>query len=293
MKKAIKITLATLLLAVAAFALLLWTGIIWRSPKFYAVKAEKQFAIPIMDMAAYDTLGDHPRPYIYKLTKGNGAVYILGIEHTKDANDPQILQIQSIWNRFQPDVALVEGRLGFLFSGFQNPVTGHGEGGKTVALAKSAGIPFYTWEPQKSDEVKMMLMQFRPEQLALFYALRPYFSDFRFGKPQNPNAKMEEFISSRTDLDGIRGKIKSVAQVDSIWKKDFPKLKDWRDTSDEYGWPDGYLSAIFSMSNQIRDIHLCTIILEEMAQGKKVFVTMGSSHAFRIEKTLRHECQSK
>lgn len=291
MKKAIKITLSALVLAAAAFALLLFTGIIWRSPKFYGVKQEKHFAVPIMDMAAYDTLGNHPRPYIYKISKGKGAVYILGIEHTMDPGNKQIVQIESIWNGFKPDIALVEGRLGFLFSGLQDPVAQHGEGGKTAALAKSGGVALFTWEPQKSDEVKILLTLFKPEQIALFYSLRPYFSNFRFGKPQNPDQQLEEYISSRTDEDGIRGKIQSVAQVDSIWKRDFAKLKDWRDTSDEYGWPDGYLADIASQSNQIRDIHLCSIILEEMAKGKKIFVTMGSSHAFRIEKTLRHELQ--
>lgn len=283
--------MSALVLAAAAFALLLFTGIIWRSPKYYNVRQVQHFAVPIMDMAAYDTLGNHPRPYLYQLSKGNGSVYILGIEHTKNPSDKQIAQIESIWNGFDPDIALVEGRLGFLFAGLQDPVAQHGEGGKTVALAKSGGVPFFTWEPQKSDEVKILLTQFKPEQIALFYSLRPYFSNFRFGKPQHPEQQLEEYILSRTDEDGIRGTIRSVAQVDSIWKKDFATLKNWRDTSDEYGWPDGYLADIASQSNQIRDIHLCSIILEEMAKGKKIFVTMGSSHAFRIEKTLRHELQ--
>lgn len=294
MRKNILKTLTVIVILFAAFALLLFTGIIWRSPKFYNVKEEKQFAVPIMTMEAYDTLGgEHVRPYIYKITKGKGAVYILGIEHTKDKNNAQIATLTAIWNEFKPDVAFVEGRLGFLFSGLQNPVTEHGEGGQTVALAKSDNVPFYSWEPQRTDELKITLAQFPAKHVALFYALRPYFSDFRFGKPKNPDAQMEAYISSRTDFDGIRGAIKTVAQVDSIWKKDFPGIKDWRDTSDQYGWPEGYLSEIFSLSNQIRDIHMCSAIAEEVNQGKKVFVTMGSSHAFRIEKTLRHEFEPK
>ena len=42
-----------------------------------------------------------------------------------------------------------------------------------------------------------------------------------------------------------------------------------------------------NLSNQIRDIHLCSAILELLEKEKRVFATMGSSHAFRIEKTLR------
>ncbi|MFT3793186.1 hypothetical protein [Flavobacterium sp.] len=291
MKKAIKIGFAAIGLLTGTFVLLLYSGIIWRSPKFYPVKTEKDFSVPIMDMAAYDTLGNHPRPYIYQISKGAGAVYVLGIEHTKDPNDAQIKKMEMLWNSFQPDIAFVEGRLGFLFNGLQDPVTQHGEGGKTFSLAQSNGIPCFSWESQKNDEVKILLQKYNPQQVALFYSLRPYFSDFRFGKPQNPEQKLEEYIGSRTDVDGIRNQIRLVAQVDSIWKKDFPGLKDWRDTSDQYGWPKGYLSEIFSLTNQIRDIHMCSAIIEQVNKGQKVFISMGSSHAFRIEKTLRHELQ--
>lgn len=279
-----------LILAVtAAFAGLMYLGIIWRSPQFYSVKQEKQFAVPIMDMAAYDTLGNHRRPYLYEIKKGKGAVYVLGIEHTKDPNDAQIALLNATWQSFNPDVAMVEGRLGFLFSGMQDPVAQYGEGGAAVALAKKDGVPFYTWEPKKEDEVKIVLSEFNPKQAAAFYALRPYLSNLRFGKPADPDAKLQEYIDSRTDVDGLRGAITSVAQIDSLWKKDYPKAKDWRDSSDEYGWPEGYLGAIFSKSNQLRDIHLCSAVSELVRDGRKVLVTMGSSHAFRIESTLREE----
>ncbi|HEX9981052.1 MAG TPA: hypothetical protein VGB50_10870 [Flavobacterium sp.] len=293
MRKSLKIAVLTFAVLSATFFALLSLGIIWRSPKFYTVKEEKLFKVPIMDMRAYDTLGDHVRPYLYEIRKGRGAVYVIGIEHTKDINNMQIPIMNATWNTFQPDVAFVEGRLGFLFEGLQDPVKEYGEGGLTLSLAKEHDIPFYTWEPQKSDELKMILKQFTPQQAALFYSLRPYFSNFRFGKPADPDASLQELIDSRTDMDGIRGAITSVAQVDSIWKADFPKLKDWRDTSDEYGWPDGYLLDIFSLSNQIRDVHLCSAVIEAVNEGQKVFVTMGSSHAFRIEKTLRAELEDQ
>ena len=287
--RAIKILGISLLVFIAIFGLLLWTGIIWRSPAYYNVAATKDFAVPIMDMKAYDSAGDHSRPYIYQLSSGKGSVYVLGIEHTKNCNDAQIDSIRNIWNAYQPDVALVEGRLGFLFSGLQDPVEAHGEGGETVRLAKKSGVPFYTWEPEKSAEIKLMLQRYDAKQLAIFYSLRPYFSNYRFGKPSDPDRVMQEYIDSRTDKDGIRGQIKNVAAIDSFWKETYPGAKDWRETSDEYGWPEGWLSDIAAESNITRDIHLCSMILELVNSGKKVFVTMGSSHAFRIRQTLEAE----
>lgn len=289
--RALKIIGLFLLGFLGLFLILLYTGIIWRSPDYLSLASARDFKKPVMSMEEYSRR-NHERPYIYRLGNGSGEVYVLGIDHTKDPRDPQIDSIQRTWEKFQPDVLLVEGRLGFLFTGLQDPVKKHGEGGKAVSLAKRDKVEFYTWEPEKQDEVKLMLQRFPAKQVAMFYSLRPYLSNFRFGKPTNPDKKLQSYIDSRTDYDGIRGEIKSVAEIDSIWAADFPHEKDWRDSTDEYGWPKGYLADMAAYSNEVRNIHMVNGILAMVEKGKKVFVTMGASHAFRIRETLKHELGS-
>lgn len=138
-KRITGILLLVLLVAVGSFGALLWSGIIWRSPAYYEPATRRVLEVPIMDMKAYDSLGDHARPYIYQVQGKGGSVYILGIEHTRDPKDAQLDSIRRIFESYQPDIAFVEGRLGFLFSGLQEPVTEHGEGGLTVQLAKKKG----------------------------------------------------------------------------------------------------------------------------------------------------------
>jgi hypothetical protein len=241
-------------------------------------------------MEEYGNLSnDHERPYIYILKKGSGSVTVLGIEHTFDPLDPQVDSIRRYWEHRRPTVALVEGRLGFLFQWTQDPVAKLGEGGILVKLAKEDGVPFYSWEPDKESEVQELLKKHPAKYLALFYSLRPYFSNFRFGKPSDPNAALQHYIDERTSVKGLRGELTSLREVDSIWQHDFPAKKDWRNTSDEYGWPEGYLADIFNDSNLYRDHHLCSVILELVEKGQSVIVTMGSSHAYRIRQTLEHE----
>lgn len=287
--RSIKITGLFLLGIMGVFSLLFFTGVIWRSPDYLSTSEQRTFAKPVMSMEEYTNSGGHVRPYIYRLKNDKGEVYVLGIDHTTDPRDRQIDSIEEAWNEFRPDVLLVEGRLGFLFGGLQDPVRNYGEGGKAVSLAKRDGVEFYTWEPQKQDEVKMMLKKFPAKQVAMFYSLRPYLSNFRFGKPEDPEASLQSYIESRTDYDGLRGEISSVAEIDSIWTADFPQEKDWRDSTDEYGWPIGYLSEIAAYSNELRNIHMINAILDLVEDGKNVFITMGSSHAFRIEEALKAE----
>lgn len=289
LKKILKIAGFSLLWLITVFIILMLTGVIWKSPAYFKVGESKEFEKPVMSMQEYAIAGKHVRPYVYHLKGEKGAVYVVGIDHTKEVNDPQIDSIDKIWQEFKPDVVLVEGRLGFLFSWFQDPVKSYGESGKTISLAKKDRVDFYTWEPEKQDEVNLMLKKFSPEKVAFFYSLRPYLSNFRYGKPEDPDKAMQGYINSRTDYDGLRGKIKNVSQIDSIWNKDVSGEKDWRDSSDQYGWPAGYLSEMAAYSNEVRNLHMCSAILELAQKGKKVLITMGSSHAFRIEETLRHE----
>lgn len=286
LKKFLVIIGICLLIIASAFVILLFTGIIWRSPAYYTVDEMKTFTVPVMDMKAYDSVEAHRQPYIYRINSGKGVVCVVGIQHTKDPDDPQLDSLRTLFTSMQPDVVFVEGKLGFLLAGMQNPVKLYGENGETVRLAKQYKVPYYTWEPPKEEEVRLLAKKYPGKQLALFYSLRPYFSNYRFGKPSDPEKQLQQYINSRTDYTGLRGMLKDVKEVDSIWDKDFPQLKNWRETSDEFGWPPGYLSEIFNDCNLIRDNYLCNALLQEAKKGKHVFVTMGSSHAYRIEKTL-------
>lgn len=290
MKKFILITLGLSVSIIGLTLLLLVTGIIWKSPSQYVITRSYTFQTPVMGMTEYGQLQvDHERPYIYILKQGKGSAIILGIDHTKNPEDHQIDSIEKYWQQAKPTVALVEGRLGFLVQGIQDPVTTHGEGGKLVSLAKKYRIPYYSWEPAREKEVQELLKIYSPKKLALFYSLRPYFSNFRFGKPSDPDATMQKYIDERTSVKGLKGELISVGQIDSIWASDFNSLDNWRNTSDQYGWPKGYLSEIFNASNLYRDHHLCSIIMELIEKGERVIVTMGSSHAFRIRRSLENE----
>ncbi len=108
----------------------------------------------------------------------------------------------------------------------------------------------------------------------------------RHGISEFPEKKLQGYLESRTDYKHIRGVYQSWEELDSIWDKDFPEI-EWRNYSDENGWPKGYLYDLWNSSNLSRDYHLVQIIFELVKKGETVFVTVGASHAPRIEKTLR------
>ena len=269
--------------------LLFSCNVMWKSPANFKIDNYKELKVPIMNMESYkEIIAKHRRPYIYSITSSNangGKVFIVGVEHINDPNHSQFDSIRKVWRESNPDVALVEGRLGFLFSWFQNPIKKFGEGGLTSSLAKKDGAKLYSWEPEREDEVKMLKKKYSAEQLAMFYSLRPIIGR----KITDMEQALNKTIKSRTDYDGIRNVFKSWKDLDKLWKKDFPNI-DWR-TFNNGWWPKGYLSDIANDSNLARDNHMIQIISELVKEGKTVFVTMGVSHAPRIEQALQSEIQ--
>jgi hypothetical protein len=275
-----KVLLWTLVGVVGLAALLttLTFTFFWRSPGYYLDVEPFPGEARVLPKAGY-RLG-HPQPYVYRA----GDVFVYGSVHTEDPGDPQLADIETAWRDFGPTVALVEGRLGFLFPGLMDPVEEYGEMGRVNALAKRDDVTTYTWEVPWDRAATELAGRYPPERVALYFVLRPYFSTVRFGRPESPEAAVEEFLH-RASIPALQGTISSVADVDRVWRRDFAGERDWRDVSDEGPLP-GYLADIGFASEDRRNVHLVRVVHALVAKGERVFVVCGSSHAVLIQPAL-------
>ena len=274
MKKALKILGWLLILAIGIGGTVYMLA--WKSPDYFVAKTtSKSVYLPFKDYKA-----DHKKPYIVERKN----LVIFGAEHTRNRKDAQVRLITDRWERLQPTVALVEGRLGFLLPMFMNPVEKLGEGGHVKELANRDNVPLYNWDLSKEELAKRMQQKFSKEQIALSQTLNPYFSNMRFGKPSNPESFVEPYLKRAANA-GMENEIKSVADVDRLWKKYFPTT-DWRNVSDEYGLP-GYLGEMMIYSNDLRNQQLISAVKELTTQGERVFVICGSSHAVCVEPAFK------
>lgn len=265
-------------------------NVIWTSPKRYHPDP-LTLQPPIMSLDEYTSSGlinTHARPYLYGVEKNNGAVLVFGAEHTNDPDDNQFQLMQKQWKEFRPTIAMVEGRLGFLFSWMQDPVEELGEGGFTAKMARSDGIELYSWEPGREAEVEFLLGEYDAALVASFFCLRPYLNRHADLTKEEQDQIMSNFIAERTTHPAIKGSLTSLSQLDSIWNKVNPEGENWRTYQHpQNGWPKGPLNDMFGATNLFRDIHMCRSIIELVNRGERVFISMGSSHAPRIEKTLK------
>ena len=274
----------SILLLISLLAVLLYFDVLWKSPSYYRTETKVKLNVPIMDMKVYmeEMVSNHRRPYIYNITsKSGGKVIVIGTDHVNNPDHIQFDSIRYYWKKHKPTVALVEGRLGFFFSWIHNPIKKYGESGLTSELSKKNNAALYTWEPSREDEIEILIEKYSAKKLAMFYSLRPF---FQLPKKERNIDNLKDLIEERTDYKYLKNSIINWQEIDSIWKVDFPKL-NWKTYNSNYGYP-GYLHDIWNSSNLARDKHMIDIILEQIKEGETVFVTMGASHAPRIEKTL-------
>jgi hypothetical protein len=263
----------------------LWL-IAWRRLPVYLPESAIDLPVPLMTGLEYgEVIDTHPRPYVVEIESGAGGIVLYGAEHTRDPYDPQISDMSRRWTEFRPTVALVESRLGIMFPGFMDPVKTFAEPGAVHALAREDGIPTYSWEPPVEVRMRNLFDQgFSAEQIALYIVLGPYFSNRRFGRPEDPESLVAEAVRKRGDWPGIEGIFADVDAVEEAWTGYFPDGPDWREVSDQYGLP-GFLGRIDG--NAARDEHFVRVIIDLVRQGERVFAVAGSSHAVKLDAALR------
>jgi hypothetical protein len=267
------------LVAVSGILAILTYTYFWRSPGYYLEVTAAPGEDRVISLRDYDD--SHPVPYVIRADH----LLVFGAAHTQDPHDAQFPVMERSWREFKPTVALVEGRLGFLAPGLMDPVRTYGETGRVNALAKSAGVPTYTWEVPWERTAAEAAAKYPREQVALYFVLRPYFSQARQGKPDSPEKFVAEYLH-RAAIPVLGGAIRSVADIDRIWRRDFAGQPDWRDVSD--GRPlAGYLNEIAIEVDTARNRHLVRVVHALLGKGERVFVICGASHAAQIEPALR------
>jgi hypothetical protein len=122
----------------------------------------------------YTAAQSRVRPFRLSLRAANGAqlVYV-GVRHTSDPADTQFVSMQSEWRALDPTVSFYEGTSTRSDASPDEAIRQDGEPGLLKFLAAKSGISARSFEPSREDEVNALLAKFSPEQLVMFYTLRP------------------------------------------------------------------------------------------------------------------------
>ena len=239
-------------------------------------------AVRLRTGAEHDRVrAEHGEPYVLELEAGDGALLYYGAYHADDPDDPQLDDIAARWDAFQPTVALCEGRKrGHLLGPLLPRLVGLPEPAFVHELARRDDVELYSLEPGYADEVAAMLERFEPDDLALYYTLRVYWSETGGAADE---ALAEDLRAKRTDVEGLREALPDLAAMDATWRQHGPE-GGWRTWT---GGMVGTLRDIDHASRAVRGEHMARLLAELVQQGERVLAVVGSGHVIRQEWALR------
>ncbi len=234
---------------------------------------------------------NHGYPYIVKLQIGKGSLLYFGAQHVYDPKNAQTAQIEKLWKEFRPTVAFHESTGTSLSKTIDEAVRTSGESGLVRFLAARDKIRVFSLEPNRNDEVAMMLKTFTPEQIKLFFVLRqvPQFKERK--TDETIETFMTTFLRNVSYNKGLENALpNTIAELDklSLWLS--PQLKDWREA--DRSWSDpvatkAYTNQIARLSSEFRDLHMVKLLIDKVKQGERVFAVVGGSHVVMQERVLK------
>jgi hypothetical protein len=286
-RKVVVTLLVSLVSVVGGVAAIVFTSIEPAAPSYAPSEASLVAPLP----ARFRTWEEHDeivrrfgKPYVLELNHRHGSLLFFGARHTSDPKDPQLADIDRRWRSFKPTVALYEGRQrNFVDTSVIDWLKGKSEAEKLHHLATRDGVRMFTLEPEYEREVAELLEKWPAEKVALFFFTRVYWGE---SGGESDEGLALDLLQKRTAIPALRGSLRDLADVDRIWKRDFPSLPDWR--TNTVSEPEGtYLFEIADDSRRIRGEHMARTIIELTNQGERVFAVVGSGHVIRLEPVLR------
>jgi hypothetical protein len=258
----------------------------WSTLESYPGITLQKLPVPIMTYEEHNRI-ERGRPHVLEFARGTGRLLYVGVQHTQDPSDSQIDSLRTMWDTFQPTIALAESRLGFFVGWLEPGVRQFGEAGAVFALGREREVPVYTLEAPLEVEVPVLLERWPANRVAMFYILRSFLQRSAEGRTDR---EANQLLRKRTRWPGLEGSIADLAQFDSIYRHDFPAGVPWRELPREVTWPgrtDTYFNEISTRINHFRDEYMISLLVHLLDRGERVLAVVGSSHVVMQEPALR------
>lgn len=230
----------------------------------------------------------HPTPYVVRLAGGGRRLLLFGGRHSSDPGDPMFAELAAAFTALGPAFALHEGTPPAVEAEREIAIRRHGEAGLVRHLAARAGIGTASMDIPLPEEARLLgselsrgdaLVYLVVRQLASFNRKTArldfdrYFADFfaLIGPPLGLTVSWPLVEREHARLLGRRLAPRAVTA------RETDPMRDQLPTQ-----------RIARLSNRRRDLHMLERLLAALATHRRVFASVGVSHAVMLEPALRH-----
>jgi hypothetical protein len=229
----------------------------------------------------------HATPYVVDARRNGARLLLFGGWHSSDPALPMFDQIATAFAQLAPELALHEGTPPHPEPDREIAIRRHGEAGLVTHLAARAGIATASMDIPLAEEARLLRHELAQGEALVFLVVRQLASFNRKTARMDFDGYFGDFfdlIAPALDLPVIdwplieREHLRVVGRplaARSVTGHETDPLRDELATQ-----------RIARLSNRLRDEHMLRRLLEALAEHRRVFATVGVTHAVMLEPAL-------
>jgi hypothetical protein len=240
----------------------------------------------------------HRTPFILEFQSPKGHLLYFGAAHTNDPKHLQFVQLPACWEKFNPEIALLEGGVPKLPSDADasSAIAQSGELGLVAFLSRQSNTKAAPLESSIDVQAAALAKTYSKSEIKMYLTLRQLQQVKRENNPAiagdwNGWANwwlgpmgFFNFVPSVKDVPPHNAN-----ELNAMARAHFPMLNAWHEIGDDQFDPRFSTSITQRITRSLsehRESEMIQTILKEAAGGKRVFVVAGASHTVVQEKAL-------
>jgi len=229
------------------------------------------------------------QPYIWTSETKKGGLLYYGALHTIDPYDPQIKEIEKLWDKFSPTVAFCEGSVWPLKKDKEDAIIKYGEQGLLRFLSALDNVSFGCLDPSLVQQTRFLVGHFPASQIKTYYVLREAVTRKRIHNNDRGAEYGEKLLRRFRNFKHLLGHPQCLHEFNKYIKNDFPELKEWQNTPCSYFYYEEkgkYLTHIHEVLFEYRNQMMLRKLIKALKKGERIFAVVGRGHVVAQEKTL-------
>jgi hypothetical protein len=230
----------------------------------------------------------HGTPYVVDVRRDGRRLVLFGGWHSSDPTLPMFDRIEAAFTELAPDFVLHEGTPPHPEPDREIAIRRHGEAGLVTHLAARTGVATASMDVPLPEEARRLRRELTPGQALVFLVVRQLAS-------YNRKTARMDFEGYFGDFFDLIGPALGLAAIDwPLIEREHaammghPLVRE-RVTGHETNPMRAELPTqrIARRSNRLRDEYMLARLLDALAAHRRVFATVGVTHAVMLEPALR------
>ena len=257
-------------------------------------KTENYELISYLDIKV-DNKGNLPQvPYVIDLQKNNKHLIVVGTLHSRDTTNDMFSEIEKIFNKLKPEIAINEGgQITKTFPNKNSAILKNGETGLLKFLCDKQNIKMLNGDMPDKKEFAELETYYSKDEILFFFASERFVLPYTYWNEKGDLDSLyeSELIKGYLISEGIKltSEENQFSYYKSLYKKYFKKEFNIDNINSDDFSPirnTHHFCEIARKSKELRDKYLIQQIEKQLKYYDKVLVVFGGWHILAIEPAL-------